>query len=336
MAVEIPKRLEDLPTTSPRWTGRAIKRVEDPLLLTGRAEFIGDVQYSDLLHCAILRSPHAHARVTSVDTSRAQRLPGVAAVVTGEDARAWTQPAPTAPEGWGCHCLATDKVRFVGEPVAAVAASSRYLAEDALELIDVRYEALPPVVDAHRALEADSPLVFEEHGSNVMLRRVFVWGEVDRAFEEADHVFTETFRWHRIGANPIETFGVISQWDPVDGTLTCRGSFQSPSHMALGRSAVLGLASNKVRMISHPHGGSFGGKGGARGTDITALLSKKTGGRQVQWIEDRAEYLVAGGSQAWDRHYEGSLAVSAVGTVSGLRIKLLDDLGATGEGYGAL
>jgi CO/xanthine dehydrogenase Mo-binding subunit len=191
-------------------------------------------------------------------------------------------------------------------------------------------------VDAHRALEADSPLVFEEHGSNVMLRRVFVWGEVDRAFEEADHVFTETFRWHRIGANPIETFGVISQWDPVDGTLTCRGSFQSPSHMALGRSAVLGLASNKVRMISHPHGGSFGGKGGARGTDITALLSKKTGGRQVQWIEDRAEYLVAGGSQAWDRHYEGSLALSDDGTVTGLRIKLLDDLGATGEGYGAL
>ncbi|UCE87242.1 MAG: xanthine dehydrogenase family protein molybdopterin-binding subunit, partial [Deltaproteobacteria bacterium] len=336
MADGIPKSLADLPTRAPRFVGRAVPRVEDPLLLTGRAQFIDDVTLPRMLHCAILRSPHPHARILRIDTGAAEKLPCVVSVVTGEDARRWTDPGPTAPEGWGGYCLAVDKTRFVGEPVAAVAATSRYEAEDALEQIEVDYEPLPAVVDPREALEAGGPLVFEEHGSNVMLQRVFQWGDVEAAFRAADRVVTETFRWNRLGANPMETFGVISEWDPVDGTLTCRGSFQSPSHMGLGRSLTLRLPSNKVRMISHPHGGSFGGKGGARGTDITALLSRKSGGRPVKWIEDRMEYLVAGGSQAWDRHYEASLAVTADGTVTGFKVTLLDDLGATGEGYGAL
>jgi carbon-monoxide dehydrogenase large subunit len=332
----IPKSVSELPSSAPRFIGKVVNRVEDPLLLTGRAEFIDNLTLPRMLHCAILRSPHAHARVVSVDTAAAEQLPGVVAVVTGEDARRWTQPTPTVPPGWGAHCLASDKVRFVGEPVAAVAATSRYVAEDALELLGVEYEPLPAVADARKALEPGSPLVFEQHGSNVMLQRVFTWGDVDRAFAEADHVLTEQFRWHRLGANPLETFGVISQWDPVDGSLTCHGSFQSQFHMGLARAAVLGLPSHKVRMVSQPHGGSFGGKGGARGTDITALLSRKSGGRPVKWIEDRMEYLAGGASQAWDRHYEVSLALRRDGTVTGLRVKLLDDLGATAEGWGAV
>jgi CO/xanthine dehydrogenase Mo-binding subunit len=260
----------------------------------------------------------------------------VIATVTGEDAKRWTRPASTIPAGWGTYCLVVDKVRFVGEPVAAVAATSRYLAEDALELINVEYEPLPPVVDPVKAMETDSPLIFEENGNNIMYQRVFTWGDVDEAFQEADEVFTEKFRWHRVGANPIETFGVISQWDLVEGSLTCRGSFQAPSLMALGTAVTLRLPSNKVRLISHPHGGSFGGKGGGRGTHITALLSRKAGGRPVKWIEDRMEYLVSGGGQAWDRYYEASLAVKKDGTVTGLKVKLLDDLGATAEGFGAV
>jgi carbon-monoxide dehydrogenase large subunit len=334
--VEIPRTLADLPTTAPRFVGRPVARVEDPLLLTGRAEFIDNVVLPRMLHCAILRSPHAHARITKIDAREAAALPGVVAIVTGEDARRWTNPAPTIPPGWGSHCLATDKVRFVGEPVAAVAATSRYLAEDALELIAVDYEPLPPVVDARKALDPASPLLFEEHGTNVMFRKVFTWGEVERAFAEADHVVAERFRWHRLGANPLETFGVISEWEPVEGTLTCRGSFQAQSHMAMARALVFGLPSHKVRLISHPHGGSFGGKGGARGTDITALLSRKSDGRPVKWIEDRMEYLAGGASQAWDRHYEAALALTKDGTVTGLKITLLDDLGATAEGWGAV
>jgi CO/xanthine dehydrogenase Mo-binding subunit len=336
MAVDIPKRLEDLPASSPRFVGRAQRRIEDPALLTGRTTFIDDVELPRMLHCAILRSPFAHARVSAVDVREAEALPGVVAVVTGADALRWSHPAQASPEGWGTHCIATDKVRYVGEPVAAVAATSRYVAEDAIELITVDYEPLDAVADPIAAMEPGGPLVIEERGSNVMLDRLFTWGDVDGAFAEADHVLTETFRWHRMGANPTETFGCICEWDPLDHRLTVRGSIQSPSMFGLGRAATFGLPSNKVNIISHPHGGSFGGKGGTRGTDVACLLSRKAGGRPVKWIEDRVEYLTGGGGQAWDRHYTASLAVKADGTVTGLKIGLVDDLGATGEAYGAI
>ena len=336
MAIEIPKKLEDLPVTEPRWVGRRVTRREDGALLTGRVEFIDDVVRPGMLHCAILRSPFPDARITKLDTSAAEAQPGVAAVVSGEDALRWSHPSASSPEGWGAHCLATDLVRYVGEPVAAVAATSRYLAEDALEQIAIDYDPLESVADPFAAMQEGSPLLFEENGSNVMMQRVFTWGEVDEAFAGAAHVFTEKFRWNRVGANPTETFGAICEWDPRSLELTIRGSIQSPNFFGLGRAASLGLPSNKVNVKSHPHGGSFGGKGGTRGTDISSLLSRKAGGRPVKWIEDRMEYLMAGGSQAWDRHYEASLAVDGEQRVTGLRVKLVDDLGATGEGYGAI
>ncbi len=336
MAGEFPKDPSGLPTRKLRFVGHPVERVEDPKLLTGRTPFIDDLSLPGMLHCAILRSPYAHARIASVDLGEAEKLPGVAAAVCGADALRWTERALTVPAGWGTHCLATDRARFAGEPVAAVAATSRALAEDAIERIRVDYEPLPAVVDAREAAKPESTPLFEEHGHNVMFQRVFRWGDVDRVFQEADRVVEESFRWHRLGANPMETFGVISQWDPVDGSLTCHGSFQSQSQMALGRAASLRLPSHKVRLISQPHGGSFGGKGGFRGTDISALLSRKAGGRPVKWIEDRIEYMSGGASQSWDRHYTASLAVRNDGTVTGFRVKLLDDLGATAEGFGAV
>ncbi len=336
MSAAIPKLPAELPVDSPRFIGREVNRIEDPGLVTGNVEFIDNFALPGMLHCAILRSPHPHARILRVNTQAAEQLPGVTAVLTGEDAKRWSNPALTAPAGWGGYCLAVDKVRFVGEPVAAVAASSSYVAEDALELIVVEYELLPPVVDPVAAMAPDSALVFEEQGTNVMMDRCFTWGEVDRVFAEADHVFTEKFRWNRVGANPIETFGCISRWDPVQNSLTCRGSYQTTNYIALGRAVTLNLPSNKVRVISHPHGGSFGGKGGPRGTDISALLSRKAGGRPVKYIEDRMEYLLAGNSQAWDRFYEASIAVKADGTVTGFKLKLVDDLGGNGEGYGSV
>ena len=336
MAVEIPNTIHGIPNSSPKYIGKTIDRVEDPALLTGQTEFIDNLTFSGMLHCAILRSPHAHAKILSINTDAAEALAGVAAVVTGEDAKRWTNPMPTVPEGWGGYVLATDKVRFVGEPVVAVAAVSRYVAEDALELIEVEYEALPAAVDAHAAAQSGSPLIFEEQGTNVMMQRVFTWGEVDQAFASAAKTYTESFRWNRLGANPLETFGCVGQWNLVDGTVTFHASVQSQSHMALSRSAILGIPSNKVRMVSQPHGGSFGGKGGFRGCDIVAILSRKSEGRPVKWIEDRIEYLSGGAGQAWDRHYEVSLAVSNEGKVEGLRVKLLDDLGATAEAFGAV
>jgi CO/xanthine dehydrogenase Mo-binding subunit len=312
-----------------------VERVEARGLVTGRTEFIDNIVLPGMLHCAILRSPYPHARIVSIDTAAAASAPGVVCVATGEDAERWMRPYITVPESWGGYCLAVGKVRFVGEPVAAAAATSRALAEDALELIDVQYEPLATVIDPREALAEGAPLIFEENNANIMYQRLFSWGPVDAAFSEADHVFTESFRWHRLGANPLETFGVISQWDPVENTLTCRGSFQTPSYMARGRSAAFGLPSNRVRFIGQPHGGSFGGKGGARGTDIAAMLSRKAEGRPVKWIEDRMECLIGGASQAWDRWYDALLAVRSDGTVTGLRVKLIDDLGASAEGFGA-
>jgi CO/xanthine dehydrogenase Mo-binding subunit len=224
----------------------------------------------------------------------------------------------------------------VGEPVAAVAATSRYVAEDALELIEVDYEPLVAVVDPFAAMQDDSPLVVDEHGTNVMMQRTFTWGAVDEVFAAAAHVFTERFRWNRVGANPMETYGAICSWDPRTLEATIHGSIQSPAFTGLGRAGVLGIPSNSINVKSYPHGGSFGGKGGARGTDIASMLSRKAGGRPVKWVEDRVEYLTAGGSQAWDRHYEVSLAVDDGGLVTGLKVRLVDDLGASGEGFGAI
>ncbi len=318
------------------YVGRSIPRVEDPLLVTGRAEFIDNVSMPGLLHCAILRSPHAHARIVRIDASAAASLPGVEAVITGEDALRWASPAATVPAGWGTLCLAPDRVRFVGEPVAAVAATSRALAEDAIEMIAVDYERLPAVMDPREAVRPDCQAIFPEKGSNVVYQRAFEWGDVGGAFRDADRVVRESFRFHRAGANAIETFGVIAHWNPQDDSLTCHGSFQSPAHIALGRLASLRLAPGKLRLVPYPHGGSFGGKNGGRGTDIAALLSRKSGGRPVKWIEDRTEYLLAGSSQAWDRHYDVALAVKRDGTITGFAVELLDDLGANAEGFGTI
>lgn len=336
MTVEIPKSLAELPVGEPRWVGRRVRRTEDAALLTGRVEFIDDVQLPGMLHCAILRSPFAHARITSIDVSAALALDGVAAVVTGADARAWANPPRSAPEGWGALCIAAEKASFVGEPVAAVAATSRYVAEDALELIEVDYEPLDVVEDPFAAMQPDSALVHEDQGTNVMMQRVFTWGEVDAALAGAAHTFTERFRWNRLGANPTETYGCVCEWDPLSLDIVVRGAMQSPSSFALGRAATFGLPSNKVRVVGHAHGGSFGGKGNARGTDIACMLSRKAGGRPVKWIEDRSEYMTAGASQAWDRHYEATLTTDAEGVVTALVVKLVDDIGASGDGFGAI
>lgn len=336
MAIEIPTLPDQLPNDAPRYLGKAVNRVEDPALVSGTVQFIDNLSLPGMLHCAILRSPHPHARILSINVDAARAAEGVAAVLTGEDVRRWTNPCFTAPEGWGNYCMAVDKVRFVGEPVVAIAASSRYLAEDALELVEIEYEPLAPVANPEQAMAPGAPVIFEERGTNVMLSRTYTWGELDRVFAEADHVVTRRFRWNRVGANPTETFGCICQWDLADNSLTCHGSYQTPRFMAIGRAASLNLPANRIRIVTHPQGGGFGGKGGPRGTDIAALLSRKAQGRPVKYIEDRMEYLLAGGGQSWDRYYDAALAVRADGSVTGFRVRLVDDQGAGAEGYGTI
>ncbi|MBK7250990.1 MAG: xanthine dehydrogenase family protein molybdopterin-binding subunit [Gammaproteobacteria bacterium] len=329
-------RLEDIPASSLRFVGREVQRIDDVALVTGSVEFIDNVTLPGMLHGAILRSSSAHARIRRIDTSRAERLEGVIAVITGEDVRKSTNPSGGFPEGTGAYCIATDKVHYVGEPIAAVAAVSRHIAEDALELIEVELEPLVPVADTLEAMKPGSPLVIEALGSNVVLQKQFTWGPVAEAFSKADRVFEDRFRWHRMGANPMETFGCICQWDAVTGMLNVRGSTQSPLLYAMGAAGTLGIPTNRINLTSTQRGGSFGGKGNARGIAITSLLSRRAGGRPVKWIEDRMEYLTAGSSQAWDRYYEARLAVRTDGVVTAFHVKLIEDIGSSGEGYGAM
>jgi CO/xanthine dehydrogenase Mo-binding subunit len=190
----------------PKWVGKSIRRVEDPKFLRGRGGYIGDLTVSGMLHAAVLRSPHAHARIVSIDTSEAAAAPGVHAVITGARAAEVCDPMPDFGPNPAAHtwrCLTPDKVRYVGEGVAVVVADSRYLAEDALALIDVEYEPLPPVRDALHALSEGAPLVHDALGSNCAYERTFQFGEVDRDFAEADVIVTDRLRWRRSGGQPL-------------------------------------------------------------------------------------------------------------------------------------
>jgi CO/xanthine dehydrogenase Mo-binding subunit len=327
MSQKVPRDLTELPVTQPRYLGKDTARIEDATLLTGRAEFGDNVAFPGMLFAAILHSPHAHARIKRIDTSKAEKLPGVAAVVTGADAKAWSEPVPGFPLGWAGHCLALDKVRFVGDPVAAVAATSRYIAEDALELIEVEYEILTPVIDAQKALELDSAVIWEHQGTNLIYHRLFTFGAVDEAFAKADVVVKDDFRWLRASGNPIETCNCIVQWR-ADQSLSAWGGFQGTGFYVSSVARGLRLPAHKIRITPLPHGGSFGTKIFPHAIIRIALLSRKAGGRHVKWIEDRVEHLLSSYTHGPDRVYSAQMALTRAGEITGFRVKVLDDLGA--------
>ena len=277
----MPRDLSELPLSQPRYLGKDTARIEDATLLTGRAEFGDNVAFPGMLFAAILRSPHAHARIKRIDATKAEKLAGVFAVVTGEDAKAWSEPVPGFPIGWAGHCIAHDKVRFVGDPVAAVAATSRYIAEDALELIEVEYEILAPVVDAQKALEPDSPVIWQHQGTNLIYHRLFTFGAVDEAFANADVVVKDDFRWLRASGNPIETCNCIVQWR-TDNSLSAWGGFQGTGFYVGSVARGLRVPAHKIRITPLPHGGSFGTKIFPHAIIRMALLSRKAGGRHVK------------------------------------------------------
>ena len=196
---------------SDRWIGKSVKRVEDFRLLTGRGTYIDDhPPIGNIHHAAIVRSRHPHARILGYDVSKARAAEGVVGVITGDDVARETKPfavGVTTPVHY--YCAATDKVRFVGEPVAVVVARDRYLAEDAAELVDVEYEPLPAVVDPEKALQPDAPVLHDKVGTNLAGHRRLVYGDPERAFREADVVLRERFRFPKYGSTPIETYGII-------------------------------------------------------------------------------------------------------------------------------
>src|SRR5918912_404376 len=314
-----------------KWVGKSIRRVEDPRFLTGRGGYVDDVVLPGMLHAAFLRSPYPHARIKSIDVEEARKLPGVVAVVTGAEAAELCAPMPDfgpAPDKHVWHCLAVDKVRFVGEGVAAVVAENRYIAEDARDLIQVEYEPLPPVVDPEAALEPGAPLVHEPLGSNIAYERTFKFGDVDRDFAEADLVVTDRLRWHRSGGQPLETVGAVASYDMGTGMMVIHCNSLTFSHFLFMVANTLKIPSNKLDVHPVNAGGSFGSKFWAVRIAILAGMLSKRVGRPVKLIEDRVDNMSACDHHGSDRVYYVEMAAMRDGTLKSLRLRTIDDYGA--------
>lgn len=316
-------------STSHKWIGKNLPRQEDPRFLAGRAKYIGDVTAPGMLQAAVLRSPHGHARIRSIDTSKAKALPGVVAVLTGEEAAAFVNPMPAfCAEPVEQYAIARGKVRFAGEAVAAVAATSRYIAEDACALIEVKYDLLPPVVDPLAAMQPGAPLVHESLDSNVVFHRSLDFGDVDGAFAGAAHVTRGQVRWNRMSAQPMETCGALASWDPFTKKMTLWSNSNFYNFLPWAFAGMLGVPTHQLRLIPCDVGGSFGSKHFlTKVMSIAGCLSKATG-LPVKFMEDRTDNLSANDNVGCDRRYNAALALDSDGRFLGLDLKIIDDYGA--------
>jgi 2-furoyl-CoA dehydrogenase large subunit len=312
------------------WVGQSIPRVEDPALLSGRGRFIDDVGVPPgTLHAAILRSPHAHARLVSIDTTMAKQTRGVAAVLTGEDIKALTTSLVVGVKApVECWPIAIGRVRYVGEPIAVAVAESRYLAEDAVDLIDARYEALPAVVDPLAAMELGAALLHDGFPNNVASDRSFKYGDPDRIFANATRTVAITVRYPRNSCTPIETYGVIAEYSPAEQAFDVLANFQGPFSIHAVLSRALKVPGNRLRLRTPPDsGGSFGVKQGVFPYIVLIAAAARATGRPVKWIEDRLEHLTASVS-ATNRATTLRAAISDEGRILALDWDQVEDCGA--------
>ncbi|HZD18078.1 MAG TPA: aerobic carbon-monoxide dehydrogenase large subunit [Actinomycetota bacterium] len=317
--------------TEIRGIGHSVRRKEDDRLIRGRGTFIDDVKLPGMLYMSILRSPFAHATLKGIDTSAAAAVPGVVAVVTGElmaqHNLAWMPTMSYDTQA----VLATDKVRFQGQEVAAVIAEDPYVAKDALELIDVDYEPLPPLVTPQRALEPDAPVIRtdkEDQKDN----HIYHWeaGDkeaTDEAFAEAEVVVSLDTHYPRSHPAPVETCGCVADVDPATEQATIYMTSQAPHAIRTVFAMVAGLPEENIRIISPDIGGGFGNKVPVYPGYVVATAASLLLGRPVKWIEERTENLISTGF-ARDFHMHGEMALSKDGTMKGLRVSLLADEGA--------
>ena len=321
------------PPQAPAATAAGTRRKEDTRLLCGQGEFLGDVHRPDLKHIAILRSPVAHGRIRHIDGSGALTLPGVIGVFTGEELAAGTgefsHHLPMIPTlrqiTWGV--LATGKVRFVGEPVAAVVADSRYIAEDALELIEVDYEELPAVSDAEAGLSPEAPLLYEDWGDNVFLYMPGSHGDIEAAFAGADGVLQERFTHHRISGLPMEGHGALGEFDPATGRLDMHVSTQVPHTLRTVISDISGLSEANIRVVAPDMGGGFGNKAHFMREEVLVAVLAMRVRHPVVWQQDRTENLLSGLHSRQQVH-EVEVAYRDDGKILGLRANFVVDVGS--------
>ena len=319
---------------STRIFGSGIRRREDPRLITGSATYTDDLTLPRMVHAAMLRSPHAHARVTSIDTSKAAAARGVIAVYTHADTEGGLQPAPCA---WllpdsdlkiaSYHCLAKDVVRFVGDIVAVVVAETRYQAEDALELVDVAYEPLPAVTDPEAAAAEGAPKLHDEIDGNQAFHWKVAGGDVDAAFAGADVVVKDRIVQQRLIPNAMEPRAALASFVGATGELTVWNTTQNPHIVRFLTSLVLGLSEDKIRVIAPEVGGGFGSKIAAYPADFLTMFCSRKLGRPVKWTETRSEnYQSTTHGRDHVQHVE--LAAKNDGTVLGLRCTVHAGMGA--------
>jgi 2-furoyl-CoA dehydrogenase large subunit len=313
-----------------RFVGRAVERVEDAALLSASAKFSDDMPVrAGTLHAAVLRSPHAHADILSIDTAAAEAQPGVAAVLTGADVKAVTTPfLIVVKEPMDQWCLAIDRVRFTGEAVAVVIAEDRYLAEDALDYIEVAYKPLPAVIHPLDAAEDGAPLVHEAVGRNVVSVRDYTYGDPDKAFAEADHHVELTVDYPRNSQTPLEGYVVVAEYNKQDGVYDVMSNFQGPFTVHPVMARALGVPGSHLRMRTAPFsGGGFGVKQAIFPYVVMCAVAARKVGRPVKWVEDRLEHLTAA-IAAPNRVIKVEAAAMKDGRVTALRYNQLDDYGA--------
>jgi carbon-monoxide dehydrogenase large subunit len=309
-----------------------VRRREDPRLITGAGSFVDDLRVADCLHAAMLRSPHAHARIRAIDGSAARRLPGVVGVFTLADLGPAAAPIPiyaphpALPRPCPIRPLAADRVRFVGESVAVVIADDPYAAHDAAEAIDVDYEPLPAVVDLEGALAPGAPILHEEFATNVVTEWRQTVGDVDAALRTADLVVRTRIRLARGGAHPLEPRGLVARWD--GDRLTVWAAVQMVHRHRGVLAGSLGVPEAHVRVIAPPDvGGGFGTKGMYYPEYIVVTALARTLGRPVKWIETRREHTLVAVVER-DQIHDVELAATRDGRLLALRDSFLHDMGA--------
>jgi carbon-monoxide dehydrogenase large subunit len=314
-------------------------------LIAGKGQFADDLQIPGMAHLVFVGSPHAHAKILSVDTSAACKVPGVVRVITGEDVKEHTNPLPVQAHfknpDWtwrlaSVYAMPADKVRWFGEPVAAVVAEDETTARVAADRVVVAYEPLPVVTGAREALKPGAPKLYDDWEDNKQVHLKFDWGDPDAAFAEADRVFKVSHSEGRVTGLPIEPRGCLAQYDAKRGTLSMRGTFQTPYLARHNLAAALGLAEARVKVEAVDIGGAFGLKIHVWKENVVALASMLTG-RPVKWTESLRDFITTGPHQR-DVFWEGEVAVKNDGTLLGLRATVTHDLGveSTNKGIAAL
>ena len=318
------------PGSGSPWVGQSIARVEDSALLTGRGRFMDDIGvHPGTLHAAFLRSPHAHADIISMEVSQALQAPGVVMVLHGEDIKAMTSSLVVGVKApVECWPIAVGRVRYVGEPVAIVVATDRYRAEDAVDLIDVCYAPRPAVIDPRAALRFDAAVLHDGFGGNVASDRSFRYGDPEQAFASAPRCVSIDVSYPRNSCTPIETYGVVADYNPGEDAYDVLANFQGPFSIHAVLSRALKVPGNRLRLRTPPDsGGSFGVKQGVFPYIVLIAAAARASGRPVKWIEDRLEHLTASVS-ATNRVTSLAAAVANDGRILALDWDQVEDCGA--------